>query len=392
MRTTEAANVTLPGFSDDACAAHVFPALASGSLISTGQLCDDNCWVVLDANTAIVTRTKPIITDTPILIANRDPHGDKLWHIPFSNDTNKPVNHQGSVNNVAPTTTVPDHVAWLHAAMFSPALSTLCTAIDAGRLTTFPTITSTSVRRYPPNSKPMIQGHLDHSRKNLRSTQGTFDTDDDTKQAATPTSHPSPSASNAEDSETAEERSPGISDPPAIRTRHLYAKHHPVSGAISTDQTGTFLCQSASGNTDMMIFYDYDSNAIHVEPMQGKTSTSILEAYTRALATFQSKGLAPKIQRLDNEASQALQKHMQDNKIDFQLAPPHCHRRNAATWLSLKGGRGDAGVGWSSALVRSCAAAIARSSDDARGRATLVGCHTSVSVIRSAWVSSTQTR
>ncbi len=42
------------------------------------------------------------------------------------------------------------------------------------------------------------------------------------------------------------------------------------------------------------------------------------------------QGLRPKLQKLDNEASTALQHAMRDEKIDFQLVPPHVHRRNAA--------------------------------------------------------------
>jgi hypothetical protein len=43
-----------------------------------------------------------------------------------------------------------------------------------------------------------------------------------------------------------------------------------------------------------------------------------------------SKGFKPKLQTLDNEASAALKNFFTANDVEYQLVPPHCHRRNAA--------------------------------------------------------------
>jgi hypothetical protein len=82
----------------------------------------------------------------------------------------------------------------------------------------------------------------------------------------------------------------------------------------------------------MLVLYDYNSNAIHVELMRNKSGPEILAAYKRAHALFTQRGLRPQLQRLDNEASTALQSFMTSEHVDFQLAPPppHLHRRNAA--------------------------------------------------------------
>ena len=80
----------------------------------------------------------------------------------------------------------------------------------------------------------------------------------------------------------------------------------------------------------MFVLYDYNSNAILVEPLQNRSSLSIVNAYTNLLDRLKKAGLKPKLQKLDNEASQALRDYMHEQDIDFQLAPPHCHRRNAA--------------------------------------------------------------
>jgi hypothetical protein len=80
----------------------------------------------------------------------------------------------------------------------------------------------------------------------------------------------------------------------------------------------------------MMVIYDYDSTYIHVEPMKSRAQHDFLSAYTNSTKLFTSKGLKPKLQRMDNETTEFLQQYMTDNDIQFQLTPPHVHRRNAA--------------------------------------------------------------
>eukprot|EP00978_Attheya_sp_CCMP212_P043442 scaffold284051_cov46-Attheya_sp.AAC.1 len=63
--------------------------------------------------------------------------------------------------------------------------------------------------------------------------------------------------------------------------------------------------------------------------MPSRSKESILAAYQRALAILIKAGLRPKLQCLDNEASTILQDFMTEQSIDFQLVPPHIHRRNA---------------------------------------------------------------
>ena len=53
-------------------------------------------------------------------------------------------------------------------------------------------------------------------------------------------------------------------------------------------------------------------------------------AYQRAHKLLTFRGLRPKLQKLDNKASQALIHFIQDEGVDFQLVPPHVHRHNAA--------------------------------------------------------------
>jgi hypothetical protein len=76
--------------------------------------------------------------------------------------------------------------------------------------------------------------------------------------------------------------------------------------------------------------YEYDSNYIHAEPMIDRAGPSIIAAYQRSITFLQSRGFKPLLQCLDNENTGALQEFIAVSDIDFQLAPPHVHHRNAA--------------------------------------------------------------
>ena len=331
MHADHVATLDLPQFSPAATTAHVLPDMASGSLLSVGQVADDGCYIIFSATEALVTRSPPILTGPIELTATRAPGGNSLYLAPIPNRQMEQQHHQPmvtaspvhAINQLTPSTTVRKQLVWLHGALGSPTHSTLIAAIEAGYLTTFPHLTVRNVRRFLPQSRSTIQGHLDQSRANQRSTQPR-------PPALPPVSTPTPSSPTAVTHETATDTRPTPLDPPAAPTHHLYAECMPFTGEIFTDQTGRFLCPSTAGNTDMLVLYDYDTNAIHVEPMKGKSSAAILAAYATALDMLTRRGHKPKLQKLDNEASAALLKFIEHSDIEFQLAPPQTHRRNAA--------------------------------------------------------------
>jgi hypothetical protein len=179
----------------------------------------------------------------------------------------------------------------------------------------------------------MIKGHLDQQRANLQSTKHR----QHDKFANTATIlHHTTDAANIPPNQTNnsldnfDDYHPSSPAPSTIRTGHIYADFAASTGQIFTDLTGRFIQPSSHGNSDMLVVYKYDSNFIHVEPMKNKTGPEILAAYKRAHTLFSSRGLKPQLQRLDNEASTALKTYMADQDVDFQLVPPHVHRRSAA--------------------------------------------------------------
>jgi hypothetical protein len=78
-----------------------------------------------------------------------------------------------------------------------------------------------------------------------------------------------------------------------------------------------------------MILYNHDSNATLAEPMKSRSDHEMIRAYKKLHSCLTTRGLKPKLQRLDNETSTKLKTRMRTKQVDIQLAPPHIHQRKA---------------------------------------------------------------
>jgi hypothetical protein len=101
-------------------------------------------------------------------------------------------------------------------------------------------------------------------------------------------------------------------------------------GQLFTDLTGKFLVRSSKGNSYFMVCYVYDCNYVNVISMKSRSTSEWIKAYDTVHQELTVKGFTPKLQTLDNEASTALKNFFTVNDMDYQLVPPHCHRRNSA--------------------------------------------------------------
>jgi hypothetical protein len=298
--------------------AHIFPGLKSGSLISIGQLCDHGCSATFDS-----TQVRIHYQDKIIMTGTRSHVTNHLWILelddaPISYPSNEPQDilepSIGTANNLMSYDTIAERIAFYHASLFSPVISTWCDAIDNGHFTTWPELSSAQVRKYLPHgSGPMIKGHLHQQRANLRSTK--------------------PKEHTAEQSPIHKEDfapSSPLTHPPAARTHFVFVQCERISGKTYSDQTGKFIAPSATGMNYILVLYEFDGNSIHAEPIKNRTAGEIKRAYALIVKLLQSRGLHPKLQFLDNEASEILIDFITSEGIDHQLAPPHMHRRNAA--------------------------------------------------------------
>jgi hypothetical protein len=77
-------------------------------------------------------------------------------------------------------------------------------------------------------------------------------------------------------------------------------------GQLYTDLTGKFPSISSKGNWFVMVCYAFDCNYIKVVPMKSRSASEWVKAYDLIHQKLTAKGLKPKLQTLDNEASAAL--------------------------------------------------------------------------------------
>ena len=149
MYSTHEAELDLPSLPPAARRVHIVPALSTASLLSMGQLCDAGCVVTFDATTVTVT-----LHGERILDDIRTP-ATGLWNLsmvqpslaPSSPDSalsEPPLLHQSFA--ALYSATPPELVAFAHATLFSPALSTLKKALDRGFLPNFPGITAATLK------------------------------------------------------------------------------------------------------------------------------------------------------------------------------------------------------------------------------------------------------
>jgi hypothetical protein len=101
-------------------------------------------------------------------------------------------------------------------------------------------------------------------------------------------------------------------------------------GQLYTDLTEKLPVRPRKGNSYVMVCYVYDCNYVRVIPMKYRSASEWVKAYDHIHQELTVKGIKPKLQNLDNEASATLKNLFTANNVEYQLVPPHCHRRNAA--------------------------------------------------------------
>ena len=79
-----------------------------------------------------------------------------------------------------------------------------------------------------------------------------------------------------------------------------------------------------------MVFYDYDSNGILAEPIKNSQAPTIRDDFLKIHKFLKERGWDTKFYIMDNYCYSDLKEAMETYEIDFQLDPPHMHRRNAA--------------------------------------------------------------
>ena len=95
------------------------------------------------------------------------------------------------------------------------------------------------------------------------------------------------------------------------------------------DITGAFPQKSSIRNLYVMVMYDYASSAFLAVPIKNRQAATICDDFLKIHKILKLRGSDPKLYIMDNECSRDLKQAMKKHTIDFQLAPPHIHRKNA---------------------------------------------------------------
>ena len=308
-----------PSLSAKAKTAHVLAGITNASLISIGQLCDDNCIAVLDK------RKLNVFKNNECILQGARNTADGLWDIAIptvvsssqtvlSSQTASTKHVQLSKPQanaiIRKDLTKKQLVQYLYACCGSPVVSTWKKAIKNGNFITWPGIATLSIDAHLPASIASAKGHLDQERKNLQSTRVTLPLEDSN---ADDTFFPSP-------------------DTPNVKTFTACAQIMPfvAKNTAYHDLTGRFPHRSSRGNEYLLIVYDYDSNSILHCALKNKTGAEIKRGWLSIHDRLARHGNQPAMYILDNEASADLKKGLKKYGLTYQLVPPHVHRRNAA--------------------------------------------------------------
>jgi hypothetical protein len=149
--------------------------------------------------------------------------------------------------------------------------------LDQGHLkwdfSSWPGLNEQNVEKYLSKSTSTAKGHLNQQRQNARITK-------------------------IKDEEKID---PKLDPYHGLKTQYVYAATIDA-GQIYTDHTGRFPVVSSKGNKYIMVLYDNDSNAILAKPIKDRTAPELLKAFQFMEQELVSKGLKPKLMKLDNES------------------------------------------------------------------------------------------
>jgi hypothetical protein len=222
---------------------------------------------------------------TVILHGTRSLATNGLWTVtlPSSSSPTAPQSFAGTLQTGSPS----QLVAFAHAALFSPSLSTLTKALSKNYICNFPGLSQSLLSKFPPNSVATAKGHLDQTCRNFCSTKP----QSTSKPTKPPPNRPSSSAMLAlPDLESDNDTFPAAA-PPGLDSHHCFAAVMDSTRQFFTDQTGCFILPSSQGYTQLLIIYLYDTNFIHAEPMKSKTASAILAAYKAGHSILSAHGL-----------------------------------------------------------------------------------------------------
>ena len=319
LKSTTDCTLPIPNMDKNAISGHVIPAL-NKSLISIGKICDANYTAVFTRNNVKICTNPVQIPDNTVVFTGHRNFANGLYVANLNDKQTHLANKVDQLHNA----TTKNAITFLYLAAFSPAITTLTTAIQKGFFKSWPGFTVEATQKYVSNMPHVSAGRMDHVRKNIRSTklqQVVHNILHDLQ----PTTLTSDSTSSDNHTFSQHDNIPMQQDP----TQDYYVQIETLQ-KIYTDQTGKFPTPSSNGMQYCFVLYSFDANAILVEPIKNRSAQELLRAHKKLVTFLTQKGYKPTMHYLDNEAPQCIKSYDSTNAIKYQLVPPFSHRRNAA--------------------------------------------------------------
>lgn len=295
------------GLSEQARRADSFDTFHT-TLISGQRVVDDGNKVILDDKGVKVYKSEDVlilVRGKPIMVGKRDERG--RFQIPLMQvrgqwqprvPSKRERHTLEQANSVYDLPSTEQAIKWMHAVCGYPVKSTWLKAIKAGNFHGWPLLTARNVKKYYPETDETAKGHLNQTRKNVRSTK-------------------------FEQANTGDMR--------GKKVRDVYMKVYDTRETSFSDQTGRFPTRSQRGNKYIMVMVEMDSNAILVEPMTSRKDKEMQRAYRTLMLRLKRAGIVPKKHVIDNEVSEQMKAMIRDEfNLELQLASPGMHRVNAA--------------------------------------------------------------
>jgi hypothetical protein len=162
IQSSHTCGLLLADLTQQARQAHILPGLIHNSLISVGQLCDNECSVTFTHDQVTVSRK-----GKEVMYGSRGPKS-RLWRVDLKQKMKREIaqcihahdnNHQKDLIN------------YIHAACFSPVKSTWIKAKKKDFFSFWPGLNEHSVEKYLSKYTSTAKGHLNQQRQNARTTK-----------------------------------------------------------------------------------------------------------------------------------------------------------------------------------------------------------------------------
>jgi hypothetical protein len=175
LASTATADLTIPNFNHRARSAHISNGLTTYYILSCGQMCDAGYRVLFEDIKAKIFEGDVTVHGKVLMEGQRD-RSTGLWTGPLDNKNQEWGNKYKSkrdeiTSKVYEKNKVHEAIQYLYAAAGSPVPSTFIKAIESGNFVTWPTLTAQHVRKNLEKSEAIIKGHINQTKKNVRSTR-----------------------------------------------------------------------------------------------------------------------------------------------------------------------------------------------------------------------------